>query len=205
MRRMIDLHAWLGMASGLALFVAFFAGAINVFHHELHHWQEPHFAEQTTTPMGMDRLLERVTEQYPDARKRLYLLPDDDDPGVMWFESADSDWVTAHATDFNAEGVHEATPRSALADFINELHFALGIPNPGWPINIGMTFMGLISVMYGVALFSGLLIHWPKIRKEFFALKHEGNMHRFRIMDAANNLGQLIPRGVKLTLHDLTQ
>ena len=58
LRRMIDLHAWLGMASGLALFVAFFAGAINVFHHELHHWQEPHFAEQTTTPMGMDRLLE---------------------------------------------------------------------------------------------------------------------------------------------------
>ena len=26
---------------------------------------------------------------------------------------------------------------------------------------------------------SGLLIHWPKIRKEFFALKHEGNMRRY--------------------------
>ena len=35
LRRFIDLHAWLGMASGLALFVAFFAGALNVFHHEL--------------------------------------------------------------------------------------------------------------------------------------------------------------------------
>tara|TARA_Y100000588_G_scaffold324645_1_gene357929 strand:+ start:138 stop:1739 length:1602 start_codon:yes stop_codon:yes gene_type:complete len=178
LRRMIDLHAWVGMVSGLALFVAFFAGALNVFHHELHHWQEPHSGESVAAPMSMDRLLEQVTGQYPDARKRLYLLPDED-PGVMWYESAEGDWVTAHATDFNAEGVQEDVPRSALADFINELHFALGIPNPGWPINIGMTFMGLISVMYGVALFSGLLIHWPKIRKEFFALKHEGNMRRY--------------------------
>jgi len=179
LRRMVDLHAWVGMVSGLALFVAFFAGAINVFHHELHHWQEAHYGDPASVPMGMDGLLEQVTGQYPDARKRLYLLPDAEDPGVMWFESSEGDWVTAHATDFNAEGVREDVPRSALADFINELHFALGIPNPGWPINIGMTFMGLISVMYGVALFSGLLIHWPKIRKEFFALKHEGNMRRY--------------------------
>ncbi len=47
LRRFIDLHAWLGMASGLALFVAFFAGALNVFHHELHHWQAPQ-ASRTT-------------------------------------------------------------------------------------------------------------------------------------------------------------
>ena len=45
LRRFIDLHAWLGMASGLALFVAFFAGALNVFHHELHHWQAPQASE----------------------------------------------------------------------------------------------------------------------------------------------------------------
>ncbi len=178
LRRMIDLHAWVGMVSGLALFVAFFAGAINVFHHELHHWQEPHYDTAAVSPMGMDALLEQVTGQYPDARERLYLLPGED-PGVMWYESSEGDWITAHATDFNAEGVHDARPRSALADFINELHFALGIPNPGWPINIGMTFMGFIALLYGVALFSGLLIHWPKIRKEFFALKHEGNMRRY--------------------------
>ena len=41
MKRQIDLHAWVGIVSGLALFVAFFAGAVNMFHHELHHWQEP--------------------------------------------------------------------------------------------------------------------------------------------------------------------
>ena len=39
--------------------------------------------------------------------------------------------------------------------------------------------MGLISILYGAALFTGLVIHWPKLRKEFFALKHEGNMRRY--------------------------
>ena len=53
LRRMIDLHAWVGMVSGLALFVAFFAGALNVFHHELHHWQEPHSGESVAAPMSM--------------------------------------------------------------------------------------------------------------------------------------------------------
>ncbi|MCG8392126.1 MAG: PepSY domain-containing protein [Pseudomonadales bacterium] len=181
LRRYIDLHAWLGMVSGLALFVAFFAGAINVFHHELHHWQEPYHGEEAVPPGGMDRLLTLVTNQHPDARERLFLLPDEHDPGVMWFESGEEggEWLTAHASDFNEAGVREEQPRSGLADFINQLHYQLAIPSGGLPVNIGMTLMGLISVIYGAALFSGLIIHWSKIRKEFFALKHEGNLRRY--------------------------
>ena len=61
LRRFIDLHAWLGMVSGLALFVAFFAGAINVFHHELHHWQESHHGhEQAAGPADPDHFLQQL-------------------------------------------------------------------------------------------------------------------------------------------------
>ncbi|MFT6634404.1 PepSY-associated TM helix domain-containing protein [Alcanivorax sp.] len=187
LRRFIDLHAWLGMASGLALFVAFFAGALNVFHHELHHWQAPQASEAASQDaIDGQALLDRVTDQYPDARKRLFFLPEED-PAVMWFQSSASgvgeggagEWLTAHATDFDEAGKYVEKPRSALADFINQLHYQLAIPSGGLPINLGMTFMGLISILYGAALFTGLVIHWPKLRKEFFALKHEGNMRRY--------------------------
>lgn len=182
LRRFIDLHAWLGMVSGLVLFVAFFAGAINVFHHELHHWQTPQATAQASQQaIDGQALLTRVTEQYPDARTRLFFLPEED-PAVMWFQTSETgggEWLTAHATDFDTGGEYVEQPRSALADFINQLHYQLAIPSGGLPINLGMTFMGLISILYGAALFTGLVIHWPKLSKEFFALKHEGNLRRY--------------------------
>ena len=58
MKRQIDLHAWVGIVSGLALFVAFFAGAVNMFHHELHHWQEPCLLY--TSPSPRDATLSRM-------------------------------------------------------------------------------------------------------------------------------------------------
>ncbi|MGC5953811.1 PepSY domain-containing protein, partial [Ralstonia pseudosolanacearum] len=35
------LHTWVGLMAGWALFIAFFAGSITVFHDELHAWQDP--------------------------------------------------------------------------------------------------------------------------------------------------------------------
>ena len=117
LRRFIDLHAWLGMVSGLILFVAFFAGAINVFHHELHHWQTPQATAQASQQaIDGQALLTRVTEQYPDARTRLFFLPEED-PAVMWFQTSETgggEWLTAHATDFDTGGEYVEQPRSAL-------------------------------------------------------------------------------------------
>ena len=183
LRRFIDLHAWLGMVSGLALFVAFFAGAINVFHHELHHWQESHHGhEQAAGPADPDHFLQQLITRFPASADRMYFLPDED-PGAMWFQpgedGAAGEWRTAHASNFAEDGSFTQQPGSELADFVNELHYELGIPGNGGLINIGMTLMGFVAVLYGVALFSGLIIHWPKIRKELFALKHQGNLRRY--------------------------
>ncbi|WP_290523769.1 PepSY-associated TM helix domain-containing protein [Alcanivorax sp.] len=183
LRRFIDLHAWVGMVSGLALFVAFFAGAINVFHHELHHWQEAHQGhEAAAAPADPDAFLQQLVERFPAAAERMFFLPDDD-PGAMWFQpgegEAPGEWRTAHASSFSDDGRFHQAPGSELADFINELHYELGIPGNGGLINIGMTLMGFIAVLYGVALFSGLVIHWPKLRKELFAIRHQGNLRRY--------------------------
>ncbi|MZR62819.1 PepSY domain-containing protein [Alcanivorax sp. DP30] len=174
LRRFIDLHASVGMVSGLLLFVAFFAGAINVFHHELHHWQA--LPSSSSAPHDADRFLERLTGHFPQAAERFYFLPGED-PGAMWKQ--DGEWRTAHASSFTGEGTFSVLPESGLADFINELHYQLAIPGGAGLLNIGMTLMGLVAVLYGVALFSGLLIHWPKLGKELLALRHQGNLRRY--------------------------
>lgn len=174
LRRFIDLHAWVGMVSGLLLFVAFFAGAINVFHHELHHWQA--LPDAAAPPGDPDVFLEQLTARFPQARERLYFQPGDD-PAAMWKQ--DGEWRTAHASAFSREGDFVAQPASGLADFINELHYQLAIPGGAGVLNIGMTLMGLVAVLYGVALFSGLVIHWPRLGREMLALRHQGNLRRY--------------------------
>ena len=174
LRRFIDVHAWVGMVSGLILFVAFFAGAINVFHHELHHWQE--LPAERVQLLDQDVFLERLIQRFPSAAERLFFLPGDD-PAAMWKQG--DEWRTAYASNFAHSGDFVEEPASELADFINQLHYQLAIPSGGGLLNIGMTLMGFIAVLYGVALFSGLVIHWPKIGKELLALRHQGNVRRY--------------------------
>ena len=174
LKRHIDLHAWAGILTGLALFVAFFAGALNMFHHELHHWQEP--ALETAAPdASLQALLDTVVANNPDAGKWMYLVPGDD-PSVIWQETVDGDgvWHTEHASDFNDAGEKvAASGGSGLSDFVNDLHYELAIPK------LGRYLMGIVSVLYGAALIGGLVIHWSRLKKEFFALKHQGNLRRY--------------------------
>ena len=54
------LHTWVGLMAGWALFIAFFAGALTVFHEELHAWQNPLRADHAavaTTPADIDHFV----------------------------------------------------------------------------------------------------------------------------------------------------
>lgn len=176
LRRHIDLHAWVGIVSGLALFVAFFAGAVNMFHEELHHWQEPQTSKVAgaTDAGDMQNLLDKVLHVDAEAGKWLFLIPGDE-AAAFWHEEVAGKevWNTRYASDFNAAGEYVKTPRASLAEFVNELHYELSIPE------VGLYLMGIISVLYGAALLGGLVIHWPKLKKELFALKHQGNLRRY--------------------------
>ena len=44
LRTFTSLHSWMGLLAGLALFVAFYAGAITVFQQPLQQWATPHVA-----------------------------------------------------------------------------------------------------------------------------------------------------------------
>jgi uncharacterized iron-regulated membrane protein len=42
LRTFTTVHTWVGLVAGFALFVAFYAGALTLFHHDLPLWQTPH-------------------------------------------------------------------------------------------------------------------------------------------------------------------
>ncbi|HSX59515.1 MAG TPA: PepSY-associated TM helix domain-containing protein [Tahibacter sp.] len=178
------LHTWVGLAAGLALFVAFYAGAITVFHHELRHWQAAGAADAPRgTLADMQRLLDAVLERHPAAREHVGMMfPGDEAPQpIAYWQDAQGAWL--FATPANLDGSPQL-PQAGLSELINELHYALGIPVAG------IYVMGIVSLLYGLALISGVVIHLPQLAKDLFALRPGRNLKRYW-QDAHNVIGVL--------------
>jgi uncharacterized iron-regulated membrane protein len=182
LRTFTALHSWMGLVAGFALFVAFYAGAITVFHQPLQQWATPHVAA-TASLDDAQRLLDGVLARHPEAREHLgmtfpgYELAE---PTAYWQDSRGT-WL--FATPDNLAGSPER-PGTSLPELINELHYTLGIPIAGtW-------LMGVVSLLYGVALVSGFVIHLPRLFKDIFALRPGRNLKRFW-QDAHNVIGVL--------------
>ncbi|MBY4897595.1 PepSY domain-containing protein [Cupriavidus sp. AU9028] len=190
------LHTWVGLMAGWALFIAFFAGALTVFHHELHEWQsharihkEAAAPTVSTDPAEVDRFVQKMVAAHPDAAKSAYVvLPTEGEPEMTayWQDGAG----TWHMTTSAKLEAGQTSPRDTdikqvtgeLANFLNVLHYGLGIPD------VGIYFMGVVSLLYGVALVSGVLLHLPRLKKDLFAVRPGRNLKRFW-MDAHNVLG----------------
>jgi uncharacterized iron-regulated membrane protein len=182
LRTFTTLHSWVGMLAGFALFVAFYAGAITVFHHPLQQWASPQLAA-TASLDDAQQLLDQVLARHPEAREHLgmtfpgYELAE---PTAYW---QDAQGVWQFATPQQLAG-SPTPPGASLPELVNELHYTLGLPLAGtW-------LMGLVSLLYGTALVSGFVIHLPRLFKDLFALRPGRNLKRFW-QDAHNVIGVL--------------
>lgn len=184
LRTYTTLHTWVGLVAGFALFVAFYAGAITVFHHELQFWQSPHAVDRPQeTITDAQQLLDDVLARHPAARTHVGMLfPGEEAPNVaVYWQDEKGTWL--FATRDGVQGSPEP-PQAALSELINALHFSLGIPMAGTYL------MGIVSLLYGIALISGLVIHLPKLTQDLFALRPGRNLKRFW-QDAHNVIGVL--------------
>ncbi|MGH8158306.1 MAG: PepSY-associated TM helix domain-containing protein [Rhodanobacter sp.] len=184
LRTFTMLHSWVGLVAGFALFVAFYAGAITVFQHQLGQWATPHAVDAGAASLeDAQHLLDAALAQHPQARDHLgmtfpgYALAQ---PSAYW---QDSHGTWQFATLENLAG-SPTPPAATLPELINELHYTLGIPL------VGTWLMGVVSLLYGVALVSGLVIHLPRLLKDLFALRPGRNLKRFW-QDAHNVIGVL--------------
>lgn len=183
LRTFTTLHTWVGLVAGFALFVAFYAGAITIFHHELQAWQSPHAAGSPQSLDEAQRLLDETLQRHPGARKQVGMLfPGEESPqSVIYWQDEKGTWLFAT---LDALQGSEEPPQAALSELVNALHYSLGIPVAGTYL------MGIVSLLYGIALFSGLVIHLPKLTQDLFALRPGRNLKRFW-QDAHNVIGVL--------------
>lgn len=192
------VHTWTGILAGMALFIAFYAGAITVFKGTLTRWASPPTASAPTVPLEqVPALLTRTFEAHPEATRSLlvHLVPEPPKDRVEWqthVEGADEHDALEvrhfRATlDVDGNARTDEVHRSHLAEFIDVLHRVVGLPADN---DAFRGFMGIVAVLYAVALFSGVVVLVPSLVKDLFALRIGPNLKRMWL-DAHNVVGIL--------------
>lgn len=183
------VHTWTGIIAGLALFIAFYAGALTVFKHDLAAWvAAPAHDARPVNLDDADRLIEETLRARPDAAEdfTLTLRATDAQPAQLSWNSADG--TRQFLANFDSDGklvVNEREP-TAVAELVDNLHRTAGFV-PG-DVEVGVLVIGVIAMMYGLALISGLILLLPTLVKDVFAFRLGKNL-KLLWKDAHNALG----------------
>lgn len=188
LRAYLSVHTWVGLLSGMLLFIAFYAGAITVFVHELEGWERPSEAApaHAESMLRAQALVDGLLQAHPDSAHDFTLvLPGEHgaQPSVFWFDQATGERrkLVADA----AQGIDEVPARGGFVEFIYDLHFTAGLPQ-----TLGTYLFGVACILYGLALVSGVVLYAPAFLKDLFALRTGKNLKRLW-QDAHNVVGVL--------------
>lgn len=197
-----SLHTWVGITSGLLLFIGFYAGALTMFKQPLDRWAAAPLVQLSAADsQQLDSLINEVLQQHPSARQDItvYLKQDESISAPLRWEVHDKQDEHGHGIDldaqvwhagFNALGepVSEPVKQSLLGDLIDQLHRTAGIPGHVGDEQLGILILGVAGLLYALALISGLIILLPTLVKDFFLLRAGKNKKRFWL-DAHNVIG----------------
>lgn len=192
------VHTWTGILSGMALFIAFYAGAVTLFKEPLARWATPTAADEgQLVPLSeAHALLSATLATYPQAARELevHVQRSNASPDLVTWkvpkEDADEhDQLSAQrfAARATPDGTVRAEPvqRTQLAEFIDVLHRVVGLPVDN---DLHRTFMGVVAGLYFLALASGFVTLLPSLVRDLFALRVGPNLKRMWL-DAHNIVG----------------
>ena len=191
------IHTWTGILTGMALFIAFYAGAITVFKVPLERWASPPASESDWVPLSQaSDLITKTLERDPAVGKNffIHLRPQEHQPATMeWHVAAEgadehdllslSHYIST--LDSQGEVITRKLPASPLAEFVDVLHRVVGLP---FDTEYTRWVMGVVAALYALALFSGLVVVLPTIFKDILAFRLGKNRKRMWL-DAHNVVG----------------
>lgn len=190
-----QVHIWTGILSGLLLYICFVAGALTMFKGPLNQWalqadsQLPKIAEQ-----DYDSLIKQVLIEHPDAGTEMTVYMPAAMPQhapVQWIIEDPEDHsqtVFQASLDKNGRLISQQINLSAVGNFIDNIHRTAGIPGGDDHDAWGIFVMGVVCILYFVAIISGLIIFLPTWFKDLFALRKNKNNRRYWV-DFHNILG----------------
>ena len=185
----LAVHTWVGILCGLVLYVAFYAGAFSMLEAEITRWTQPPAPASTAVSDDGDALAAAFLAANPDAKGRVRLLwpgADNAQPALALLERGKDPmwWQLGSDGQLHRMG---SMPREddTSGNFVDYLHRKGGLPIP---LEVAEPIIGLVSLAYGLALASGIVVLLPSLVKDLFYLRLGANLKRMWL-DVHNLLG----------------
>ncbi len=191
-----DIHSWIGIVCGLALFIAFYAGALTMFEVPLQRWATSPAALPAPPALEATQpLIDATLAAHPQARRAWHVnlaLGPETPARVSWPDSPrrsrdDTGPVLDHGAGLTSDG-HLVVARleaAPVAELLDRLHRQVGLPLPHEP---AMWITGSVALLYGVALVAGLIVLLPTFWRDLYALRPGASAKRLWL-DVHNALG----------------
>jgi len=158
-----QLHLWLGVSSGLVVFIVALTGSILVFEDELEPVIYPEFhvveVPQDQPLLPLDNLRDAVARAYPQQRiARIVIEPRPDRTVLFGLVKGkkEKDVLSVAVNPYTAEIADTRRENESFFHIVLQLHRYLCLEDTGKAVT------GVATVMFIVIMLTGLVLWWPK-------------------------------------------
>lgn len=176
-----QLHLWLGVSSGLVVFIVALTGSVLVFEEELEPVIYPKFhvveAPKGEPPLPLDNLRAAVANAYPKQRiARIEIEPHADRTVIFGLVKGkkEKDVFSVAVNPYTAEITDTRRENESFFHIVLQLHRYLCLEDTGKAIT------GVACVMFIVIMITGLVLWWPnrKQTKQRLTIKWNAKFKR---------------------------
>ncbi len=176
-----QLHLWLGVSSGLVVFIVALTGSVLVFEEELEPviYRKFHVvdASKDQSPLPLDNLRASVASRYPKQRiARIAIEPHTDRTVVFGLVKGkkEKDILSVAVNPYTAEITDMRRENESFFHIVLQLHRYLCLEDTGKAIT------GVACVMFIVIMITGLVLWWPnrKQTKQRLTIKWNAKFKR---------------------------
>ncbi len=165
----LKIHLWLGLGTGLVVFIVSITGAMYCFAPELQQLTQPYrsVATQNTRFLPASELIAIAEKQIPDKKaKRLYYGQPNKAAYALFFDK-DGYYYAVFMNPYDGTVLQTKNMRKDFYTIILYLHFTLLIP-------YGQEIVGWSTLIFFVMIVSGIILWWPRnkaAKKARFTIK----------------------------------
>ena len=157
------LHKWLGLTSGLVVFIVSITGCIYCFHDEIKDLtREYRKVDIQNKPYILpSKLQQNASKLYPNATTDMVVFYGKDRPALVY---ATIKTVPHHLyfNPYSGAFLHIENLEEDFFVIVEDLHMHLWLPP-----EIGKQVVGISTIIFLLMLLSGIVLWWPKKKKDF--------------------------------------
>lgn len=157
------LHKWLGLISGLIVFIVSITGCIFCFHDEIKDATRSHRKVEIEEKnyVAPSLLQQKTKALFPKASADMVIFYGKDRSAIV-YGNLDGKAYHFYFNPYSAEFLHQEDIENDFFVIVEEIHMYLLLPQ-----EIGKQVVGISTIIFVLMLISGIILWWPKKKKDF--------------------------------------